>query len=145
MARQRAQAEKGRHKRTRSRDERGASTLELVILFPAVLLIIFGGIQAALYYHARNVALSAAQQGVRAAKAENGSDDKGRAAANDFLDAAGGGDVLTGVNVSSVRGVEEASVTVTGRPLRVIPGILNLKVSQTAEGHIEDFTSPEDP
>lgn len=129
----------------RRRDERGSTSLELVILFPVVLLLIFAGIQGALYYHARNVALSAAQQGVRAAKAENGSSDQGRQAAQAFIDQAGGHDVITAVNVTSNRGANQATVTVTGRPISVIPGILNLKVSQTAHGPIEVFTTPGAP
>ena len=130
---------------TRGRDERGSTSLELVILFPVVLLLIFAGIQGALYYHARNVALSAAQQGVRAAKAENGSSDQGRQAAQAFVDQAGGANVMTGVNVTSNRGANEATVTVTGQPISVIPGILNFTVSQTAQGPIEVFTAPGGP
>lgn len=144
MARQGARVP-GRVWRARRRDERGSTSLELVILFPVVLLLIFAGIQGALYYHARNVALSAAQQGVRAAKAENGSSDQGRQAAQAFVDQAGGDNVMTGVNVTSNRGANEATVTVTGRPLSVIPGVLNFTVSQTAQGPIEVFTAPGGP
>lgn len=134
-----------RRRDPRRRDERGSTSLELVILFPVVLLLIFAGIQGALYYHARNVALSAAQQGVRAAKAENGSSDQGRQAAQAFVDQAGGDNVITGVNVTANRGANEATVTVTGRPISVIPGILNFTVSQTAQGPIEVFTAPGGP
>ena len=40
------------------------------MLFPVVLLILFGVIQGALYFHGRNVAMAAAEQGVRAARAD---------------------------------------------------------------------------
>lgn len=135
----------GRVWRARRGNERGSSSLELVILFPVVLLLIFTAVQGAMYYHARNVALSAAQQGVRAAKAENGSADQGRQAAQAFVSQAGGTDVMTGVNVTSDRGPTEATVTVTGRPISVIPGVLNFRVSQTAQGPIEVFTAPGGP
>lgn len=126
----------------RRRDERGSTSLELVILFPAVLLIIFGTVQGALYYHARSVALSAAQEGARVARAENGTAESGGSAAREFVEQAGGDDVLTGVAVSPLRSTTEVSVTVTGRPLSVIPGILNFEVSQTAEGPVERLTDP---
>lgn len=135
----------GRVQRARNKDERGSSSLQLVILFPVVLLLIFTAVQGALYYHARNVALSAAQEGVRAAKAENGSNNQGRQAARAFVTQAGGEDVMTGVNVTSNRGANEATVTVTGRPISVIPGVLNFRVSQTAQGPIEVFTAPQGP
>ena len=43
---------------TRSRD-RGSSPVELAILWPAILLLIFGSVQIATYFTARTVALSA--------------------------------------------------------------------------------------
>lgn len=43
----------------------GVATLELTVLFPVVLLIVFGVIQGALYFHGRNAAMAAAEQGVR--------------------------------------------------------------------------------
>lgn len=126
----------------RRRDERGSSTLELVILFPVVLLVIFGAVQGALYFHARSVALSAAQEGVRAASGETGSVEAGSKTANEFVAQAGGDDVLTDLAVSGQRSQTAAKVTVTGRPLSVIPGVLNIKVSQTAEAPVERFTDP---
>lgn len=124
----------------RRRDERGSSTLELAILFPAVLLVIFMVVQGALYFHARSVALAAAQQGVRAAAAEDGSAEAGSSEAAAFVAQAGGSDVLTGVQVSPQRTPTTAKVTVTGRPLSVIPGVMNFEVSQTAELPVERFT-----
>lgn len=124
------------------KDERGAMTLEVAILFPVVLLIIFGGIQAALYFHARGVALSAAQQGVRVAKAENGTAGAGSATARTFVNQAGGSDVLTGLDVGSSRNADRASVTVSGRPLSVLPGVPNFRVTQSAHGPVEQFTAP---
>ena len=57
----------------------------------------FLGMQAALFYHARTVAIAAAQEGARAAGAENGTAAAGSARARDFLTDTGG-DALTGTS-----------------------------------------------
>ena len=44
-------------------------SIELVILLPALFAVMFLGMQAALFYHARTVAIAAAQEGARAAGA----------------------------------------------------------------------------
>jgi Flp pilus assembly protein TadG len=125
----------------RGRDERGSVSLELVVAFPLVLLVICAGLQAALYFHARNVALSAAQQGVKVARAENGSAGAGGARAREFVADAGGADVLGQLSVSPSRTAIEARITVSGRSLSVLPGMPGLRVSQTAEAPVERFTT----
>ena len=52
--------------RTAIRRERGSSSIQMVILMPALFSIMFLGMQGALYYHARTVAIAAAQEGARA-------------------------------------------------------------------------------
>ncbi|WP_343997108.1 TadE family protein, partial [Nocardioides furvisabuli] len=42
------------------RSDRGSATIELVILLPALFAVMFIGVQAALYHHAREVAIAAA-------------------------------------------------------------------------------------
>ena len=56
-----------------------------MILLPALFAVLFLGMQAALYYHARTVAIAAAQEGARAAGAETGSESRGVDAANTHL------------------------------------------------------------
>src|SRR5918995_1155639 len=84
--------------RASRRSERGSVTIELVVLLPALFAVMFLGMQAALYYHAKTVAIAAAQQGARAAGTEQGREADGVGAANDFLVEAGGEDVLTGTS-----------------------------------------------
>src|SRR5688500_5177118 len=67
------------------RDERGSVSIELVILLPALFAVMFLGMQAALFYHARTVAIAAAQEGARAAGAENGHAADGVSAASSFI------------------------------------------------------------
>jgi Flp pilus assembly protein TadG len=127
-------------RRARCRDERGSATLEIAVLFPAVLLATFGLIQGALYYHARDVALAAATDGLTAARTRTGSVEEGRQAAAAFIERAGGEDVLLGSSVKSVRTPTTATVTVTGRTLSLVPGLAGWSVSQTASGPVERFT-----
>ena len=52
--------------------ERGSASIQLVVLMPALFAVMFLGMQAALIYHARTLAIASAQEGARAAGAENG-------------------------------------------------------------------------
>jgi hypothetical protein len=114
----------------------------MAVLFPAVLFATFGLIQGALYYHARDVALAAATDGLTAARARTGSSTEGRAAATSFLQRAGGADVLQGASVTADRTAVTATVTVTGRTMSLVPGLPGWSVSQTASGPVERFTRP---
>ncbi|WP_067429067.1 TadE family protein [Nocardioides jensenii] len=123
----------------RLRDERGSVTIQMVFLMPALFLVMFVGLQGALYYHAREVALAAAQEGAREAGSETGTRDAGVETANTFLTDAGGSDVMTSTSVSGSRTTTTASVTVSGKSLSVIPG-WHVTVTQTASVPVERLT-----
>lgn len=53
-------------RRSRARVDRGEATAQVVILTPILILLVFLGIQAAIYFHAANVAAAAASQGAAA-------------------------------------------------------------------------------
>jgi Flp pilus assembly protein TadG len=127
--------------RRRRRDDRGSVSIELVILLPALFAVMFLGMQAALFYHARTVAIAAAQEGARAAGAEHGREADGVGAANDFLAEAGGGDVITGTSATANRTTTTATVTVTGFSLSVIPG-WKVRITQSASVPVERLTAP---
>lgn len=48
------------------RHDRGEATAQLVILMPLLILLVFLGVQTAIYFHAANVAAAAAAQGAAA-------------------------------------------------------------------------------
>ncbi|WP_256791985.1 TadE/TadG family type IV pilus assembly protein [Terrabacter sp. Ter38] len=102
--------------------ERGSASIQMVLLLPVLFTVMFLGMQAALFYHARSVAIAAAQEGARASSVEEGSGGAGAEAAASFVAAAGGDDVLKSARVSSSRTAEVATVVVTGTSLSVIPG-----------------------
>jgi hypothetical protein len=59
----------GMWRRPRGRGDGGASSIEFVLLTPVLFTLIFGAVQFALYFHARHVAIAAAQAGARVARA----------------------------------------------------------------------------
>jgi Flp pilus assembly protein TadG len=123
------------------RSERGSATIELLILLPALFAVMFVGVQAALYHHAREVAIAAAQEGARAATGEKGTKTAGATAAATFVRDAGGDDVLARANVSVDLSATTAVVVVTGHSLSVLPGWSPV-VRQRASMPVERVTTP---
>jgi len=104
-----------------TRGERGSVSVEMVVLMPLLLLILFAGVQGAVYYHARTLAIAAAQEGARAAARENATAAAGTAAASAFL-ADTARDSLTAVTITGTRTATTASFTVRGSSLSLVPG-----------------------
>ncbi len=111
-----------------------------MILLPALFAVLFLGMQAALYYHARTVAIAAAQEGARAAGAETGSESRGIDAANAFIDDIGN-DVLQQAVAQAERTATTATVVVEARSLSVIPGWSPV-IRQSATVPVERVTAP---
>ena len=106
---------------TAVRRERGSSSIQMVMLMPALFSIMFLGMQGALYYHARTVAIAAAQEGARAAGSQNGTAGAGISAASSFVSDASGKDVLPRAHMTAARSETTAPLTVTGPRLRLLP------------------------
>lgn len=130
-----------RSNRRGCRDQRGSASIELVILLPVLFAVLFLGMQAALYYHARTVAIAAAQEGARATGAEAGTESRGEDAANAFIVDAGGDDVLQAATATAKRSATTATVVVEARSLSVIPGWQPV-VRQSATVPVERLTTP---
>jgi Flp pilus assembly pilin Flp len=128
----------GRRRVRLRRDDRGAAVIELAILWPIIMLVVFGGVQITTYFTARNVALSAAQVAVATERQYDAVPGAGQARAEEFL--AGAGDWLVNAQVGEPTGnAEEVFVTVEGRALSIIPGV-TWEIRQTARGTRERFT-----
>lgn len=125
--------------RLRLRTDRGSLTIEAAVLFPALLAIMLVGVQAAMWFHARSVAIGAAADGARAQSLEVAAQGDGRAAALAFVSQAGGDDVLRGVGVSTRQSPTSVSVTVTGRSMSLVPG-WDPSVEQSATSPLERIT-----
>lgn len=125
-----------------SRDQ-GSASAEIVVVFPAFLLLILLSVQFGLYYHASAVARAAAEEGVRAARADGGSAAAGEVKATDFL--AQVAPTLIGQrDISATRTVDEARVTVRGAAVAVVPG-LHLRIHAEAASQVERYRSPVEP
>lgn len=124
------------------RSDRGSLSLETVILMPAVLLIVFGLVQGAVWLHARNVATSAANDGAAAARAENASPAAGVAAAESTLSR--NAESLREGTVAVDQTATTVTVTVTGRAAVILTDWKIFRVSQSVTSPRERVTSPED-
>lgn len=129
-----------RHRRARlGGAERGSVTAQMVILAPVMFLFLFMAVQAGLWFHARSLALGAAEDGARVAAGEHSSGGAGAAAAADFLASGGGDDVLRGAAISGSRTADIATVTVSGSAPSLIPGWAP-QISQSASFPVERIT-----
>ena len=110
--------------------------LEWVVLFPAILLLIFGAVQTGLHFHARTIASAAASEGVHAGTTAPSSTAAARAAAQQFIDEAGDG-MFVSSSVDVDRTATTVTVTVRGRSLNLVPGMPTPEIRQVISGPIE--------
>lgn len=124
------------------RNDTGAESVGLAVLFPVVLLLILSAVQGGLWWHAHAVVAQAAQAGVDAGRPVGATNTTATQAAQSFATRAGSG-VLTAPEVQAVVTAENVQVTVsaTGPRLLPIPG-LDVEVSATARAVKERFTVP---
>lgn len=130
-----------------SAGERGASAVELAVVAPALLALIFFIIQSALWFHGRNVALQAAREGVsqlRLAVARPGAADP--AAVEETVErqtaafaATVGGNSLLRPRVTAEFRKDDGRVTVAVEGEAVSLVGLTLPVRQRVTGEIERF------
>ena len=132
----------------RENRESGVSAIEFVFLTPLLFFLIFATVQFAMYFFARHVAIAAAQEGARVARAEaanpaeNWSGDamaKSNAWINNLAPSLlGGARVSTAAN--GVPGADgwTVSVTVTATVPALFPG-MNMTVTETSSGPVEQF------
>src|SRR4051794_1586676 len=86
----------------RREPDAGLSGLEAVFTIPVVMAMILGILQAAMWWYARQVALTAAQEGARAARAYQATNADGAAKATNYLGQVQGrsGSILNDPHVS---------------------------------------------
>ncbi len=122
------------------RRDRGSVSLELAILFPLVLTLTFGAVQAGLWFQARSMCQAAAEAGVRAGKVLNAPSGAGAGAARAYLSDVAGGLVVAPA-VSEARTGATVDVHCSGQAQNVIPlPGFTIGVSQSARAGIERFT-----
>ena len=136
---------RGRDVTRRRRSEDGSSAVELVLLAPLLMFVVFLVVQAALYMHARHVVLAAAQQGARLARAAAPTDQaavtSARAGTLSYLHQLGS-DVVTDPTVDVTRAGGQATVRVSAHAVSILAGLVTLRVVETSSGPVEGFRAP---
>ncbi len=128
----------------RCRRDRGASALELSIVAPGLLLLIFFMIQVALWLYGRNVALQAAREGASQLRVVVvGSDTTSaltavQATAENYLRVVGRDTVSKPSATATVISGTRVRVTVTAQAVSLVPGV-TLTVHASGDGEIEQF------
>ncbi|MCB0912528.1 MAG: pilus assembly protein [Propionibacteriaceae bacterium] len=105
---------------TGNHKERGSVSVQMVLLMPTLLLVVWIALGAAMYFYGRTTALAAAQAGAAAAAAENGTTEDCVHTATDLASRAG--DSLAGLQVSCQIQARTVVATVTGSTLSLVPG-----------------------
>ena len=109
-------------------------------MVPVLLVLVFGAVNVAWWYHARNVALAAARAGAEAGRLSGATPAQGAAAAKAFAVRAGAG--VLGVPATSTAGSRPGTVcvTVTGVAPLMVPLVPDLHVGQRSCAPVEVFT-----
>jgi Flp pilus assembly protein TadG len=120
--------------------ERGSASLELAIVAPALMLLVLGLLQFALWYHAQNVVQTAAQEGARVAAAEEGTAEAGRTRALEVL-LVGLGRAAENEDAIASVDLDAAHVTVSAEMpgLLPIPGLSSFTLSSESTAFRERF------
>jgi Flp pilus assembly protein TadG len=126
--------------RRRDEGDRGSVSIEMVVLTPVLLLLMFTAIQAALWGYARDIAIGAAQNAARAGSAFGSDPSAACAAAVRF--ATQNGDGLSDVTCTPelIDGGRQLRITVGGVSLSLVPGVKGFNAAQSASSPIEQFT-----
>lgn len=117
-------------------DDRGDASIQMAIVYPFVLLATIAVIQASMWYYARQIALTAAREGVTAARAYQAGPGDGTARAREVLGRTAG-DSLRSPSVTAGSNGERVRVQVSGIAQSMIPGVPGLTITQSASGPVE--------
>jgi hypothetical protein len=120
--------------------DRGQATVEVAVFFAGLIVFLLLVVQLALWSVARSLASAAAEEGVRAGRAEGAGLLTGQQAARGFLDQTVGHFLLDTAVTSSGSSPTEIRIQVAGHSLSVIPGTFSVR--EQARGPIERFTLP---
>lgn len=104
----------------RQESQRGSVSVQMVLLMPTLLLVVWIALGAAMYFYGRTTALAAAQAGAAAGAAENGTSADCVRTATDLASRAG--DSLAGLQVTCQIRANTVTATVTGSTLSLVPG-----------------------
>ncbi len=120
----------------RRREERGAIAIEFLLVLSMLVVVFLVMLQYAVRAHAHRIVTAAAEEGLAAAAAYDGSAEDGRRTAQAYVDDLGPG--VEDAVVTATRGATTARVSVRGQVQELVP-FLTVRVSAEAEGTVERF------
>jgi len=123
--------------RSRARDERGASAIELVLYTPLLMIAMILTIQFSLTYLAKQSASAAAREAARVARV-TGDAEMGRAKGVSSAQSLGKG-LLKNPQVQVAQVGDSMRAEVSGRANQLLPFVGSPKVSEVVQGRIEEF------
>lgn len=123
--------------RSRARDERGASVIELVLYTPLLMIAMIITIQFSLTYLAKQSASAAAREAARVARV-TGDAEMGHAKGVSSAETLGRG-LLKNPTVQVNRVGDSMRATVSGRANQLLPFLDSPKVTEVVQGRIEEF------
>ena len=118
------------------RCERGAIGVEFMLIISMLIVVFLVMLQYAVRAHAHRIVTAAAEEGLAAAAAYDGSAEEGRRTAQRFVDDLGQG--VENAVVTASRSAQTARVTVKGEVEEFVP-FLTVGVSAEVEGPVERF------
>ena len=120
----------------RRRGEEGASSLELLVFFPLLMLIILVTVQVALSWYGNEVAMTTARQTVRNLRTGAHDPAAERSGADYAVSTGGGG--LKDVEIDARTDGTQVSVTVSGQAMDIVAGLAP-RISATVSSPVEQF------
>ncbi len=120
----------------RQRTERGAIAIEFMLVLSMLVVVFLVMLQYAVRAHAHRIATAAAEEGLAAASAYDGSAEDARRTAQKYVDDLGPG--LHSAVVTASRSATTARVAVSGEVEQLVP-FLTVRVSAEVQGPVERF------
>ena len=120
----------------RRRGERGAIAVEFMLVLSMLVVVFLLMLQYAVRAHAHRIATAAAEEGLAAASAYDGSAEEGSRTAAKYVEDLGPG--LHGTVVTATRSTTTARVAVSGEVEQLVP-FLTVRVSAEVQGPVERF------
>lgn len=122
--------------------DRGDASLQMVIVFPVIIVLTLSVVQVVMWYLARETALDAARAGAKAGAAYQSGPSQGGGVARDRLSRTAG-DLLRSPAVSTAGSTgERVQVKVSGTAVSLIPGVSGKRFTQSATAEVERWTTP---
>jgi Flp pilus assembly protein TadG len=130
---------RARVRRVCSENERGFSTLEAVVVIPAVVIMTMLVIQYVMLWHARNVAEAAAQNALRIARGYQSTAVAGQTSATQYLRDVAGNLLHCHNCVHVERTATAVTVTIHATVSSVVP-FGSYTVTESASGPVEKYS-----